>query len=100
MEISAALGVRARVPELPRPNPRGLAARLLRHELRPVTQGQANLRPRQHLPFPSVPSKHGMNSVAAWPTRASRTAASGRRPAGLEPATSGVTALYEVWSQQ
>ena len=80
MEISAALGVRARVSELPRPNPRGLATRLLREELRPVAEGQANLRPGQHLPFPSVPPGHGMNSsrqsrysAAPDPTRSPRT---------------------------
>jgi FAD binding domain len=44
------------VPELPRPRPAGLGARLLRDQLRPSAAGQGGVRPGRLLPLPPVSS--------------------------------------------
>jgi hypothetical protein len=53
----APMGIRGRVPELPRPGPPGLGARRLpRDELRPPATRQGSLRPGRLLPLPPVTS--------------------------------------------
>ena len=44
------------IPELPRPRPAGLGARLLRNQLRPSAAGQGGVRPGRLLPLPPVSS--------------------------------------------
>src|SRR5262249_56801550 len=54
VEDGTTMGIQTRVSELPGSRPRGLEARLLRHQLPTAPTRQGNLRSRQPLPLPPI----------------------------------------------